>query len=235
MERAGAGRADMSSARTTRRAALTRALRRAKLPLMTDLVLSSGAPNERANTPPPSKRLFTVAEFERLCEDGWFGPDPDVELIEGEIFSMASDGPRTISWNAAINEWLVTSLAGQPYRVVPDKTLKVGERSAPKPDFWVYPRDLPLSEVDAARTLLAIEVADTSLAFDRDTKAPMYARGGLRDYWIVDCAAREILVFRLGAGGAYLPPQTVKADAAADALLIPSLALIIDRLDLAPL
>jgi Uma2 family endonuclease len=199
---------------------------------MTDVLLPTGG---LAHTPAPEKRLFTIEEFERLCEDGWFGADPDLELIEGEIFSMASDGARTISWNAAINEWLVTSLAGQPYRIVPDKTLKVGERSAPKPDFWVYPRDLPLYEVDAARALLAIEVSDTSLSFDRDTKAPMYARGGLRDYWIVDCAAREVLVFRLGAGGVYATPQIVKADAAAQALLIPGLALIIGRLDLAPL
>lgn len=199
---------------------------------MTDVLSPASAP---AHTPPPEKRLFTVDEFERLCEDGLFGPDPDLELIEGEIFCMASDGARTISWNAAINEWLVTSLAGQPYRIIPDKTLKVGKRGAPKPDFWIYPRDLALSEVDAARALLAIEVADTSLSYDRDTKGPMYAKGGLRDYWIVDCAAREVLVFRLGAGGVYAPAQTVKADAAAEALLIPGLALTLDRLDLAPL
>jgi Uma2 family endonuclease len=198
---------------------------------MTDVLI----PKAQAGTPPPEKRLFTVEEFERLCEDGWFGADADAELIEGEIFSMASDGPRTISWNAAIAEWLYASLAGQPYRIVPDKTLKVGERSAPKPDFWVYPRDLPLSEVDAARALLAIEVADTSLSFDRDTKAPMYAKGGLRDYWIVDCAAREVLVFRLSGGGVYAAPQTVKADETLHALQIPGLSLVIDKLDLAPL
>lgn len=198
---------------------------------MTDVLVP---PSARSPTT-PQKRLFTVAEFERLCADGLLGPDPDFELIDGEIFAMASDGDRTISWNAAIAEWLFASLAGKPYRIVPDKTLRVGPVSAPKPDFWVYPRELALSEVDAARALLAIEVADSSLSYDRDIKAPMYAAGGLREYWVVDCAARETLVFRLGPGGAYAPPRVMKADAAVEALLVAGLALVIDRLDLAPL
>ena len=172
------------------------------------------------------RHRFTYDEFLRLGDTS-----VKQELIEGEIYDMASDGARTISWNAAINECLVRSLLGQPYRVIAEKTLRVTDYNAPSPDFWIYPRELALSEVTAATAVLAIEVSDTTLAYDRDVKAPIYAKGGLRDLWIVDCAARETLVFRLAEGGKYSPPMVAKASDPVAALLIPGLSLTLDALD----
>lgn len=187
-----------------------------------------------ARTVIPPKHRFTVSTFHRLWEEGFFPGYPALELLEGEIYEMPEDGARTISWNTAIAEWLYGILAGKPYRIVPDKTLRVSDTSAPKPDFWIYPRDLSVSEVTAARCLLAIEVADTSLPYDRDIKAPIYAAGGLRDYWIIDVVAREILVHRLGPDGRYGQPTVVKAEAAASALLIPEVSLRLADLDIPP-
>jgi len=49
--------------------------------------------------------------------------------------------------------------------------------------------------------LLLIEVADSSLLFDRDFKLPLYAAAGIPEVWIVDLDARRVLVFRLPEGG----------------------------------
>jgi Uma2 family endonuclease len=44
--------------------------------------------------------------------------------------------------------------------------------------------------------MLVIEVADTSLAFDRSSKASIYARAGIADYWIVNLIDRLLEVYR---------------------------------------
>lgn len=179
----------------------------------------------------PTRHRFTCEEFQRLYDAGVFPDFPDLELIEGDITEMPADGPVTIGWNAAVNRWLVGALAGQPYWVIPDKTLRVTTYNAPKPDFWVYPASVPLREVTAATALLAIEVADTSLEIDRDLKAPIYEKGGLPEYWIIDCNARQVLAYRLGPDG-YGAPRIVPADEPLACATIPGLSLRLDALDL---
>jgi Uma2 family endonuclease len=166
-----------------------------------------------------------------MWDAGVFPDYPDLELIDGELYEMPSDGVVTISWNVAVNRWLAASLGAQ-YVIVPDKTLPVTETTAPKPDFYVYPASIRLAEVDAANALLVIEISDATLDYDRGTKAPLYDQGGVRDYWIIDCKKRRLLVFRLRADGTYGEPRTFEGDQPAEALLIPGLALQLDDLHL---
>jgi Uma2 family endonuclease len=63
-------------------------------------------------------------------------------------------------------------------------------------------------------TLLVIEVADTTLAYDRDVKAPLYARTGMQEFWLVDIQDRSITVFRQPAPNGYSFVRTLRgADA----------------------
>jgi Uma2 family endonuclease len=185
-------------------------------------------------TPPPTavaRHKITLAEARRMWDAGVFPDYPDLELIDGELYEMPSDGVVTISWNAAVNRRLIASLDDQ-YVIVSDKTLKVAETSGPKPDFYVYPASIPLAQVSAANVLLVIEISDSTLEHDRDTKAPLYEQGGVQDYWIVDCQKRRVLVFRSRADGKFGEPATFEADRPVEARLIPGLALRLDDIHL---
>ena len=72
-----------------------------------------------------------------------------------------------------------------------------------EPDLVVYPKGLKLEDVKGADILLAIEVAATSLAYDRGLKAQLYARHGVRELWVVDAARRATFVHQGPEGGGW--------------------------------
>ncbi len=163
-----------------------------------------------SNTYEPHR--FTVADFDRLSRDGYLPTDRDHELLEGGIFEMPQDGFRHTDWKAANNEWLMTKLDLSRYRVVPDETLRLPPYNAPSPDFYIYPRGTPLDSLTGADVALAIEVADTSLDTDLMVKAPIYAAGGVKEYWVVDCATRRVFVHVRQTDGSYPEPTVFSAD-----------------------
>jgi Uma2 family endonuclease len=173
----------------------------------------------------PRKRLFTPTELLAMWESGVFANYPDLELIAGEIIEMPSDGPRTISWNAALNLALARMLPPDAM-LVADKTLVISDDlGAPKPDFYIYPLSVKLADLRARDTLLVIEVSDATIAWDRDVKVPAYEKGGVREHWRIECETRQIAVYRLRDDGAYGEPAIVAFDETAEALLVAGLKL----------
>jgi Uma2 family endonuclease len=74
--------------------------------------------------------------------------------------------------------------------------LRLDDRSAPVPDVAVLHADSPQDRHPAPEyTYLVIEVADMSLDYDRQIKAPLYARAGIPEYWIVDLNGERIEVY----------------------------------------
>jgi Uma2 family endonuclease len=167
---------------------------------------------------------FTLAEFSQAWKGFLHRTMVGAELLDGVIFEMPEDGYSTIRWNAALNRWLVASL-GDTFVIVPDKTLKLAEYWAPKPDFYVFDAALNEEEVNATTVLLVIEVSDTTLNQDLRRKMSGYEKAGVRDLWIVDVNARSVIVHRLNDAGRYGAPQTVAFDEAVSARLIPGLTL----------
>lgn len=167
---------------------------------------------------------FTLREFHEVYEATLKHTGLNYELLDGGIYEMPDDGPRTIEWNAAINRWLVRSLA-DTYVVVPDKTLRAGEFWGPKPDFYVFDASLSVADVHGPQVLLAIEVSDPTLSDDLRLKRPGYEKCGVRELWIMDVERKVNLIHRLGPDGAYGEPQETEFDQTAEALLIPGLKL----------
>lgn len=182
--------------------------------------------------PEPTRHKFTLDEARRAWASGIFADYPDMELIDGELIEMPSDGPRTINWNAQINQILVRNLPGGMI-VVPDKTLALPPHGGPKPDFYIHDRR-DAAEVDGRNVLLVIEVSDTTLDYDRKIKSALYAKGGVREYWIVDCEGGRILAHRLGPEGEYGEPLVFAFDEEAVALYAPGVKLRLSALDLPP-
>jgi hypothetical protein len=145
-----------------------------------------------------ARRLFTVDEYHRMAEAGILGEKERVELIEGEIVQMAPIGPRHIGCVINVNR-LFVSLLGDRAVVSPQNPVVIPPRSEPQPDVVLlrrravsYSRERPNVE----DVLLAVEVADTSVRYDRLIKARLYARAGIPEFWLCLAADGAVEVYR---------------------------------------
>lgn len=149
-------------------------------------------------TRPPAavRKRWTRGEYEQLAKLGIFHPDERLELIEGEIFELTPQGSghatAVVLTSEAIRERLEPD-----YIVRVQLPLALDDFSEPEPDIAVVPgaaRDY--RDAHPTMAALVIEIADTTLDYDRHTKAPLYARAGIPEYWIVNLADRQLEVYR---------------------------------------
>ena len=138
---------------------------------------------------------FTVDEFARMGEAGIFTEDDRVELIDGEILEMTPIGPPHAWFVDRLTELIVTRLAGRAHVRV-QNPVRLDRHTEPQPDLVVARR----SDVYAERhpepgdILLIIEVADSSLRYDRLEKVPRYGKAGIPETWLADIEARAVTV-----------------------------------------
>ncbi len=148
---------------------------------------------------------FTVADYERMGEAGLFAKGPRVELLGGEIVEMSPMGSRHMAWVDKLARTLHAVCGGQAI-VRTQGPVVLDDESEPEPDIALLrPREdfYKHAHPEAPDILLAIEVADSSLAFDREVKAPLYAAAGVPQVWIIDVAAETIDVYEQPLDGAY--------------------------------
>lgn len=146
-------------------------------------------------------RLFTVDDIYRMLEAGILAEGERVELIEGELLTLA---PHDAAHSNAIEggTLVLVRLYGAAFKVRVQLPLELDDRSEPEPDFAVVAPDAPRGKRHPRTALLVMEVANTSLKFDRGRKALLYARSAIEYYWVLDVAARRLEVFtKPGADG----------------------------------
>ena len=125
--------------------------------------------------PGPSRHPITVGENFRMGEAGILTPDTRCELIEGEIVDMAPIGPPHARKTNRLADRLSAAVRGKAI-VSARNPVVLDDLSAPQPDLALLRcRDDYYAQVHPGPSdvLLLIEVADTSLAHDRDTKLPL--------------------------------------------------------------
>jgi Uma2 family endonuclease len=152
-----------------------------------------------------ARRLFNVAEYYRMAEAGIFSEDDRVELIEGEIAQMTPIGSGHAGRVLRIGT-LFSRQVGDAALVNVQNPIRLGDFSEPQPDVALLrPRDdfYAQGHPTPADVLLLIEVADTSLAYDRGVKAPLYARARIPELWIVNLLEDLIEVYTDPVDGAY--------------------------------
>src|SRR5438132_935451 len=177
-----------------------------------------------------ARRLFTVDEYDRLIETGFFGPDERLELVDGQIITMSPIGTRHSSCVMRISDLLAKRLGPRALLSV-QSPLVLGERQEFVPDVAVlYRRDdyYASRRPRPADTLLVIEVADTTLPFDRSVKVPRYAAAGVVEVWLADPQRDLILTYDTPRADGYASTRTARPGEHLSPVSFPDLGLAVE-------
>jgi Uma2 family endonuclease len=154
-------------------------------------------PQEKTHAvPPPTRRRWTAAEYHRAAEAGVFGPDERLELIRGEIYRMSpQNGPHAVV--TVLAREALQKAFGTGWVVFEQVPLRLSTDSEPEPDLYIAPGN-PRDYLDSlpSRADLVVEVAYSSLRFDRGDKLSLYAGASIPEYWILNVAERVLEVHR---------------------------------------
>jgi Uma2 family endonuclease len=162
---------------------------------------------------------WTVAEVEKLAAAGFFHADERMELLGGEIVPMSPEGRRHQTLRIELADRFHLQ-APRDMMVASEPQFNLSEETYTVPDILVHPRTIKTYDLRGGDSLLVVEVAETSLDYDLRTKVPLYAAHGVREYWVINAKTLMTIVHRQPAGNVFAFTE----EAAADALLVPSLA-----------
>jgi Uma2 family endonuclease len=176
-------------------------------------------------------RRWTSQEYRQMVDAGIIRPDEHVQLLDGEIVTMTPQKGRH-AMLVGIADDALRQLFGAGYFVRCQMPLALGDRSEPEPDLAVVAgsrRDYPDTHPESA--VLVVEVADTSLAVDRQRKGPLYAQAGIPEYWLCNIVDNVLEVYRepqQGDDGAfYRLVQTLRPGESVTPLALPGKSLAI--------
>jgi Uma2 family endonuclease len=139
-------------------------------------------------------KRFSIAEYHRLGELGFFEPDDRIELIRGEIIIMAAKGRLHSVCNSLLVEELILLLARRA-RLRGQEPIILSDNSESEPDVVIARNrsdNYFSSHPQPADILLVIEVADSTLKYDRTTKLSLYAETGISNYWIFNLVDNQL-------------------------------------------
>ncbi len=159
----------------------------------------------QVRTRPYTTWRFTVEEYHRLGEAGILREDERVELIEGELVMNSPISSRHAACVDRLTALLVPRCQGRAIVRV-QSPLRLGEHSEPEPDLMLLrPREDFYREAHPGPedVYLVIEVSETSLAYDREVKLPLYAHFGLPEVWLVNLVEGRLEVYRMPRKGKY--------------------------------
>ena len=153
----------------------------------------------------PERYVFDVETYHALWKNGAFPDDKNFELIEGDIFTMPPIG----SFHAAVVTELSEKLydrVGKQVKMRVQNPVQLGDLSEPQPDIALvnlvehgYRQTHPKAE----DILLLVEVADTTMKYDRETKTFLYAHYGIPEVWLVNTNEKCIEVYREPSANGY--------------------------------
>ena len=143
----------------------------------------------------PHVHLWTRQEYHQMAELGFFTRQR-VELIEGQVI-VISPMRGAHATAVALAAKTVEPVFGPGYFARWQMPFRIGDLSEPEPDVAIIMGDIrDYVDEHPTTTALIIEVADTSLTYDRVTKGSLYAKAGIRDYWIINLVNRRVEVHR---------------------------------------
>ncbi len=145
----------------------------------------------------PTRHRWSVSEFQRMGETGFFDPESRLELIEGELFEMAPIGTFHASIVDILNRQFGRALEDSALVRI-QNPIVLGDHTEPQPDLTLLRvRSYFEEHPHAEDVLLLVEVSDSTVQYDREIKLPLYARHAIPEVWLVIVPQRCIEVYRI--------------------------------------
>lgn len=161
---------------------------------------------------PPRQHLHTVEDYYRMAESGILKPEDKVELIEGVIVDMVPIGSKHGGVVNKINRLLSRAVDDEAIVSI-QNSVRLNDFSEPEPDVVLlkFRQDFYTeSHPGPSDILLIIEVANSSLNYDRDVKLPLYARHNIPQAWLLDLSTDTLWIYSQPQDGTY--KERVKAN-----------------------
>ena len=161
----------------------------------------------------PRLNIFrlNVSQYHQMSEAGIFSENDKVELINGEIIEMSPIGRRHTACVNRLNS-VFSQLLGNKVIIAVQNPIILNNLSEPEPDIALLQPRADFYESGHPQPqdiFLLIEVADSSLEYDRDVKIPLYASSGITEVWLVDIYQQVIIVYRYPSENGYRDIQTL--------------------------
>ena len=175
---------------------------------------------------------FTTADYHRIAESGVLTEDDRVELIDGEILEMSPIGRKHAACVDRLAQLFFSRVGGRAIVRV-QNPIELSEHAEPQPDLALL---RPRADFYAAGhpgpedILLVVEVADSSVEFDRQVKAPLYARSGIPELWLVDLDRDHIEVYRDPTSDGYGTTRVLRRDDAISPSAFPDLKIVVGEI-----
>jgi Uma2 family endonuclease len=172
-----------------------------------------------------------VSEIERLAVGGYFRDDDRFELVGGEIVPMSPKGRRHELIRGAL-AYRFTRAAPESVFVISEPQFNLAEDTYTVPDVLIHPAAIKTPDVRGKDALLVVEVAETSLPYDRGMKARLYAFHGVREYWVVNAATLVTAVYTRPSATGYGDTKEIGPGSSLSPILVPALTISLATIDL---
>jgi Uma2 family endonuclease len=182
---------------------------------------------------PLAARRFTVEEYHRMAEVGILAPGDRSELLDGEILALTPVGARHAACVKRLIRLCAPLVVRQAVTLSVQDPVILGPYDEPQPDVALLryrADDYAASHPTPADVLLLIEVADTSLDYDRQIKLPRYARSEVPEVWLVNLEDQQVEIYREPAGERYAKMHVARRGEALTPLLLSSASVSVDQI-----
>lgn len=153
----------------------------------------------------PPRRAFTAEDIRRMVDAGVIREDERIELVEGEIVMMAAKSVAHDNIKNALNIAFARAVPDGMFVSI-ESTLQLADNVLVEPDIAIISRAVykadpkSFARPRAEDVFLLVEVAVSSMTYDREVKARLYARHGIREFWVIDANERKTWV-HMGPSG----------------------------------
>jgi Uma2 family endonuclease len=173
---------------------------------------------------------LNVSQYHQMSEAGIFSENDKVELINGEIIEMSPIGRRHTACVNRLNS-VFSQLLGNKVIIAVQNPIILNNLSEPEPDIALLKPRADFYESGHPQPqdiFLLIEVADSSLEYDRDVKIPLYATSGISEVWLVDIYEQVIIVYRYPSENGYSDIQTLSRGEKLSIQAFPEINLVVN-------
>jgi len=177
-------------------------------------------------------RKFTIKDYYKMAESGIFTENDRVELIRGEIIEMSPIGIKHSICILSLNTLLAEKLK-QRALINIQNPIQLDDNSEPQPDVVLLKNPIDTyrkRHPQPADILLIIEVADTTVKYDREVKIPLYAEANIPEVWLVDINNNCVEVYRQPTPDGYQNMQKFTAEQSLSILAFPDIIITVNEI-----